>query len=178
MSGQFSGATYACPHCGFDTPADGEFCTMCGRALPPVDPSVYQPAGRVVRCSAFLLDLAAMLSPALPLAVIAALLGVAAVVYLVVPVGFVAIWAWMQIWQSLSGSTFGKSILGLRLVRAADFRPPGLAATLGRSLIFLLTVGVAGLPVLRGAPGWHDRLTGLTVLDVLNGADPVAGPPR
>src|SRR5690625_2985930 len=178
MSGQCSGASYTCPHCGFDTRVAGEFCTMCGRALPPVDRSAYLPAGRGVRCSAFLLDLAAMLSPALPLAVIAALLGVAAVVYLVVPVGFVAIWAWMQIWQALSGTTFGKSILGLRLVRVADYRTPGLGATLARSLVFLLTLGLAGLPVLRGATGWHDRLTRLTVLDVLNGADPVGAQAR
>src|SRR5690625_6231369 len=43
MSGQFSGASYTCPHCGFDTPVAGEFCTMCGRALPPVDRSAYLP---------------------------------------------------------------------------------------------------------------------------------------
>lgn len=133
------------------------------------------PAGRTVRCSSFLLDLAAMLSPALPLSIIAALLGVAAVVYIVVPVGFVAIWAWMQIWQSMTGASFGKAILGLRLVRAADYQPPGLVATLGRSLAFVLTLGVAGLPVLLGdrQSGLHDRVSRLIVLDVVNGADPV-----
>ncbi|HTM84717.1 MAG TPA: RDD family protein [Mycobacterium sp.] len=132
------------------------------------------PAGRTVRCSSFLLDLAAMLSPALPLSIIAALVGVAAVVYVVVPVGFVAIWAWMQIWQSMTGASFGKTVLGLRLVRAADYQPPGLVATLGRSLVFVFTLGIAGLPVLLGrGSGWHDRVGRLIVLDVANGADPI-----
>ena len=117
-----------------------------------------------------------MMSPAMPLCTAAAVLGVAEVIYIVVPVAFVAVWLWMQIWQGLTGKTFGKAMLGLRLVRAADYRPPGLGATSRRSLFFVLTLGLAGLPVLMSSDpeaGWHDRISGLTVLDVTTGANPL-----
>jgi uncharacterized RDD family membrane protein YckC len=117
-----------------------------------------------------------MISPAMPLSTAGALLGVAEVVYIVVPVAFVAVWMWMQIWQGLTGTTFGKAMLGLRLVRAADHQPPGVGASVRRSLTFVATLGLAGLPVLLSPgiqAGWHDQISGLTVLDVATGANPL-----
>lgn len=116
----------------------------------------------------FLMDAAVMLSPALPLSILGAALGVAEVVYIVVPIAFVAVWTWMQIWQGITGLTFGKAMLGLRLVRADDRRPPGLAASLLRSGVFFVTAGGAALPVIADASprdGVHDRAAGLTVID-------------
>jgi hypothetical protein len=133
-------------------------------------------AGAGIRCAAFLLDVAAMLSPALPLSIAGAVLGVSEVVYLVVPVAFVAVWLWMQIWQGLTGNSFGKAMLGLRLVRSDDHTPPGVMATLQRSLIAVLTLGLAALPLVlqpTSPAGWHDRACGLTVLDVTLGANPL-----
>jgi hypothetical protein len=133
-------------------------------------------AGRGVRCCCYLLDLAVMMSPALPLAIAGAILGVAEVVYIVVPIAFVAVWAWMQIWQGFTGMSFGKAMLGLRLIRAADHKPPGLAATLTRSGVFAATAGVAALPVVTSPvprDGLHDHLSGLTMIDVTLGANPL-----
>ncbi|MGV0633816.1 RDD family protein [Mycolicibacillus trivialis] len=178
-----------CPFCGATNPPGAHFCTACGEAL-DAGPTAAGPAealevpsapvrlaGRAVRSVAALLDLAAMLSPALPLAAVATVFKVPAVVYIVVPLAFALVWAWLQVWQAVGGTSFGKAILGLRLIRTADHRAPGIARTLGRSAVFILTAGLAGLPVLNGRPGLHDRVSGLTVLDVVNGADPL-GPRR
>ncbi|WP_197497669.1 RDD family protein [Mycobacterium sp. 1274756.6] len=178
-----------CPFCGATNPPGAHFCTACGEAL-EAGPTAAGPAealevpsapvrraGRAVRTVAALLDLAAMLSPALPLAAVATVFRVPAVVYIVLPLAFVLVWAWLQIWQAVGGTSFGKAILGLRLIRTADHRAPGLLRTLARSAVFILTAGLAGLPVLAGGTGLHDRLSGLTVLDVVNGADPL-GPRR
>lgn len=204
MTGPQNGAAGSCPQCGSAIAPSARFCGVCGHTLttrnaPPAPvvntglaPGVMpapqtstaeqiQPAGSAVRCSAFLLDLAAMLSPALPLSIAGAVLGVAEVVYIVVPVAFVAVWAWLQTWQGLTGSSFGKAMLGLRLVRTVDRRPPGVAATFARSLLFAATAGVAGLPVAfgpSGQPGLHDRVSGLTVLDVAVGANPLGPRPQ
>jgi hypothetical protein len=121
-----------------------------------------------------------MISPALPLAITGAFLGVAEVIYIVVPVSFVAVWAWLQIRQGLTGNTFGKSMMGLRAVRAADNQPPGVGPSMLRSLIFVATCGLAALPIIlnaRPSPGLHDRVSRLTVLDVTTGANPL-GPRR
>ncbi|MGH3677200.1 MAG: RDD family protein [Mycobacterium sp.] len=132
-------------------------------------------AGPGVRCCSFLLDLAVMASPVLPLATVGAILGVAEVVYLVVPVAFVAVWIWMQIWQGFSGTSFGKSVLGLRLIREADRRAPGFPAAAGRSLVFAATGGLAALPAIAGPPrgGMHDRVSGLVLIDIAVGANPL-----
>lgn len=114
--------------------------------------------------------------PALPLSIAGAVLGVAEVVYIVVPVAFAAVWGWMQIWQGLTGTSFGKAMLGLRLVRATDNRPPGVAAAVLRSGLFLATFGLAGVPVVLSATphaGLHDRISGVAVLDVSTGANPL-----
>jgi len=145
---------------------------------PPPQPVPQQlvAAGRDVRCASFLLDLAAMLSPALPLAAAAALLDVAEIVYVVVPIAFVAIWIWMQIWQGYTGMSFGKSMLGLRLINATDQSVPGISATFTRGGIFAVTLGFAALPAVCGpapADGLHDKLAGLTVIDIVRGANPL-----
>jgi len=186
-----------CRHCGTALRADAPFCGLCGQAVTnrtyqhpaamnrqwtvptiPAAPVVTQitGAGRGVRCACYLLDLAVMLSPAMPLAAAGAILGVAEVVYAVVPVAFAAVWLWMQIWQGYTGMTFGKSMLGLRLVRQTDCRAPGLAACLTRSGLLGASLGVMTIPVIMNdIPhlGLHDRLTGLTVIDVVKGANPL-----
>ncbi|WP_102144548.1 RDD family protein [Mycobacterium hubeiense] len=195
MAGQPGTAGTPCPQCGSSLPVNARFCAACGHLLTtrqaeqrpaqpaafvhsaplPVTPSEVRLAGPGVRCCSFLLDLAAMMSPALPLSIAGAVLGVAEVVYTVVPVAFAAVWAWMQIWQGLTGTSFGKAMLGLRLVRASDNRAPGVAAAVVRSGIFLVTLGLAALPVLTNPArtGLHDRVSGTAVLDVTTGANPL-----
>lgn len=186
-----------CCRCGSGLRANAPFCGSCGQAVldrryrqaepvgapqlaawasQPPDPDRIVGARRGVRCACYLLDLAVMLSPVLPLAVTAAVLGVAEVVYVVVPIAFVAVWVWMQIWQGYTGMTFGRSMLGLRLVRVGDHQPPGLPMCAGRGGIFAATAGLAALPVIvSDVPhdGLHDRLTGLTVIDTVQGVDPL-----
>jgi hypothetical protein len=116
-----------------------------------------------------------MLSPAFPIAIAATILGLVDVIYIVVPVAFVAVSVWMSLWRSLTGMTFGTATLGLRTVRTADKRPPGFAAVALRSLIFAGTGGLAALPVLAdGGPqrGLHDRVAGVSVIDISLGANP------
>ncbi|KUI25568.1 hypothetical protein AU196_22385 [Mycobacterium sp. IS-1742] len=194
MRGQPDGAAPACPQCGSGLPPHARFCGTCGHTLsgrivvpgqrirtapvaePAPRPEAVVPATGGTRCAASLLDLAVMISPAMPLSTAGAVLGVAEVVYIAVPVAFVAVWLWLQIWQGLTGNTFGKALLGLRLVRSADHRPAGVGATMVRGLAFVATLGLAGLPVLLSpAPraAWHDRISGLTVLDVTLGANPL-----
>lgn len=194
MPGQQGGATHPCPQCGAGLPPHARFCGTCGHTLsgrilaprprhritpvpdPPPRPDAIVPAGGGVRCAASLLDLAAMISPAMPLSTAAAVLGVAEVIYVVVPVAFVAVWVWLQIWQGLTGNTFGKAMLGLRLVRAGDHGRPGVGATVRRGLAFLASFGLTGLPVLlspRPRTAWHDEIGGLTVLDVTAGSNPL-----
>lgn len=206
MPVQPAGAGTSCPQCGSGLPPSARFCTLCGHTLttrsgqlyaaasapttarpaqPPSapDPSddAIRPAGAAVRASAFLLDLAVMVSPALPLSIAAASLRTAALVYAVVPVAVVAVWAFIQIWQGLSGTTFGKSLLGLRLVGADDLQRPGVGRTLLRGAIFALSFGLAALPMTpdaRGRAGLHDRVTGLGVIDVTVGANPLGARPQ
>lgn len=137
-------------------------------ATDPILPDHLPLARRGVRASSALLDVAAMASPALPLSAAAAATGIAELVYLVVPVAFAAVWAWIQVWQGLTGSSFGKSMLGLRLVLAGGDRPGGPGRVMLRSLIFAATAGLAALPILRSASpavGLHDRASGLRVVD-------------
>ena len=197
-AGQSTGAD-ACVRCGTVLRANAAYCGACGQAITnrrPVVPSrpTRQPvsagatplaptpsagivsAGRGVRCCCCLLDVAAMLSPALPLAVAGAVLGVAEVVYIVLPVAVFAVWAWIQIWQGFTGMSFGKALLGLRLVTVTDHRSPGQAATITRSGVFAATLGLAALPVVASPvphDGLHDRLTGLTTIDIALGANPL-----
>lgn len=206
MPDQPAGAGASCPQCGSGLPPSARFCTRCGHTLtarsgqlyaaagaptavrptqPPTTPEASDdpivPAGVAVRSSAFLLDLAAMVSPALPLSIAAASLRTAALVYAVVPVAVVAVWAFMQTWQGLSGTTFGKSLLGLRLVGADDLQRPGVGRALLRGTIFALSLGLAALPMTpdaRGRAGLHDRVTGLGVLDVTVGANPLGARPQ
>lgn len=186
-----------CRHCGSALRASAPFCGVCGQAVPnrahqhpyPVARPVLVAAAAVppaadrivgarrgVRCACHLMDVAVMLSPALPLAAAGAILGVAEIVYIVLPIAFLAVWVWMQIWQGYTGMTFGKSMLGLRLVRATDHRPPRLAACITRGGLFGATLGLAALPVVANEvprDGLHDRVSGLTMIDVVQGANPL-----
>lgn len=186
-----------CAHCGTPLRANAPFCSACGKpvtnrqqvlqktppvVLPPVQsaPAGVERAGRGVRCACGLLDLAAMLSPTLPLAIAAAILGVGEVVYVVAPVAFAAVWLWMQIWQGYTGMSFGKAMLGLRLVTAVGHNVPHVAATLTRAGVFAGTAGFAALPVLASAvpaDGMHDRVSALAVIDVVRGANPLGAQP-
>lgn len=121
-----------------------------------------------MRLSSSLLDIAAMATPVLPLSIAAAAFGSARLVYVVTPIAFVAVGLWIQIWQGITGASFGKAMMGLRLVRSIDNRPAGVGRVLLRSLVFVATAGAAALPVMRGAtsrPGLHDRISGVDVLD-------------
>ncbi|MDF2443661.1 MAG: hypothetical protein JWR01_1864, partial [Subtercola sp.] len=86
--------------------------------------------------------------------------------------------------QAFLGYSFGKRMLGLRLVRSDSFTTPGLLRMIVRSLI----VGAAGLVfgvgrlVLYLSPlwdpagrnrGWHDRIAKTWVIDVVHGPDPL-----
>jgi uncharacterized RDD family membrane protein YckC len=193
-----TGAT--CDQCGSPLRENAHFCGACGRTITnrmtaartvsppktaaaqgysspaPVAVDQIVPAGQAVRACSFLLDLAVMASPVLPLAAIGAIFGVAEVVYLVVPVAFLAVWVWMQLWQGFTGMSFGKSVLGLRLIRASDRRAPGYAAASTRSLVFAATAGLAGLPAMLSTTprdGAHDRVAGATLIDVVVGGNPL-----
>lgn len=187
MAGDATDGSATCVHCGSPLPANTPFCAACGRAvtgrqiaLAPQDdaspPAAIVGVDRGVRCTAYALDLAVLASPALSLAMTAGLLHVAAVVYVVTPVTFVAGWIWMTIWQGLTGMSFGKAMLGLRAIRATDPLPPGFSASLLRSVLFAGTAGLAALPVLADPgprDGWHDRLSGITVIDISVGDNPL-----
>lgn len=201
MTGGASGPAAACAHCGSPVRANAPFCGACGQAiatrqvatpgratklpapLPDSPPtSDAAPTSRVigadrrVRYAACLLDVAVLASPAVPLALIAAVLSVAAVVYVVTPAAVLAAWLWTVTWQGLTGQTFGKAMLGLRVVRAADHRPPGFTRGALRGLLFALSAGLAALPVAANAAprdGWHDRLSGISVIDISIGANPL-----
>ncbi|SHU17592.1 RDD domain-containing protein [Mycobacteroides abscessus subsp. abscessus] len=192
-----AGADSTCAHCGSPLRANAPFCSACGQpvtnrqqvlhdqhavVLPPVPtaPVGVERAGRGIRCACALLDLAAMLSPTLPLAIAAAILGVGEVVYIVAPVALAAVWLWMQIWQGYTGMSFGKAMLGLRLVTAVGHNVPHVSATLTRAGVFGGTAGFAALPVLLSAvpaDGMHDRISALAVIDVVRGANPLGARP-
>lgn len=200
-SGHAVGVDSACAHCGSPLRPNAPFCGACGQAVlnrplapPPtaragLSTAVTQPAaaaqpqpvdqillaGREVRFCGCLLDVAATLSPVVSLAAIAAILGVPAVVYIVVPVAVVAVWSWQQLWLGLTGTSVGKAVLGLRAVRSADQKPPGFVACATRSLIFGATMGLIALPVLTSSTprGRHDRMTGIDVIDVSIGSNPL-----
>ncbi|SBS75488.1 RDD domain containing protein [uncultured Mycobacterium sp.] len=192
-------ADLPCSHCGSILRPNAPFCAACGQAVPNrpthllsnTNTATQQhvpaqstgsfasdqvvEAGRGVRCCSHLLDVAAMLSPAFPIAIAATILGLVDVIYIVVPIAFVAVSVWMSLWRSLTGMTFGTATLGLRTVRTADNKPPGFAAVALRSLVFTGTAGLAALPVLTGpAPrqGLHDRVVGISVIDISLGANP------
>jgi hypothetical protein len=194
-SGQATGLDVGCPHCGSPLRADAPFCNGCGQsvahlrtAAPPTPTATVGVAApplanngqlvaatRGVRGCAYLLDLAALISPALPITIAAAILGIAEVVYVVIPVAFVAGWIWMSLWQGMTGLSFGKSMLGIRSIRAENSGAPGVGAILLRGIIFTCTAGIAAAPVaLSSAPrdGIHDRLSGITLIDITLGANP------
>lgn len=197
MQGQPSDAGVRCPECGSGVPDGASFCRVCGQRLASrrgvitqktvVLASVYDPATepataqvlrarRGVRFSSSTLDVAVMASPALPLSVVAAMVGRAELIYVVMPVAVVSVWLWMQIWQGLTGSSFGKSMLGLRLVGLADNGPAGLARAILRSGFFVATFGLAAVPVIRSSEpqlGLHDRISGTQVLDISTADVPV-----
>jgi hypothetical protein len=196
-----SSAAPTCAHCGSTLRANAPFCNACGQAVPnrpapsprnianlsipqqisspqssPVGVDQIVAAGRGVRCCSFLLDAAAMLSPALPLAVAAVILQVADVIYIAVPVAYVAAWIWLSLWRGMTGMSLGTGMLGLRTIRASDRRAPGFGAVVVRGLIFAGTAGVAALPVVTGQTpqdGLHDRLSGITLIDITLGANPL-----
>jgi RDD family len=184
-----------CVHCGSALRASAPFCAACGQpvtgrstpvttttapAIPAPDAASPSPGlvgvPRGVRCTAWALDLAVLASPALPLAATAAVFHVAEVAYVVTPTAFFAGWIWMAIWQALAGMSFGKAMLGLRAIRLTDQRPAPFSASLVRGLLFTGTAGLAALPVLSSSgpcDGWHDRISGVTLIDISLGDNPL-----
>jgi hypothetical protein len=199
--GPVTGMDASCAHCGSAVRSNAHYCNVCGiaissrpapgkaggtalaTAMQPVSPSAAPVAvdhivlaGREVRSCSFLLDLAVMLSPALPLTMVGTIFGVAQVVYFVVPTAVIAVWIWMQLWQGYTGMTFGKSLLGLRLIREANHHAPGFASAAARSLVFAVTAGLAALPAVASSTpqgGAHDRLAGLALVDIARGSNPL-----
>jgi RDD family len=139
---------------------------------PPVDQILL--AGREVRCCCYLLDLAVTLSPVVSFVAIAAFLHVSGILYIVTPVAVAAVWVWLQLWQGLTGLSPGKVVLGVRAVRGHDHTPPGVVASMSRSLIFGFTAGIVALPMLTGTTprGRHDQVTGIDLIDVTLGRNP------
>jgi hypothetical protein len=196
-----TGVETTCTHCGSPLRANAPFCNACGQAvtnrpthsarstsslpaaqqISPPQPTLTTSsqivaAGRGVRCCSYLLDLAALLSPALPLAIAAVILQVSEVIYIVVPVAFIAAWIWMSLWRGLTGMSFGTGMLGLRTISASDHRAPGFGPVMVRGLIFAGTAALAALPVVAGQTpqdGMHDRLSGITLIDIARGANPL-----
>ncbi|MCB0928579.1 MAG: RDD family protein [Mycobacterium sp.] len=180
MVGRRDTAPRWCEQCGAQLAPDALFCPICGveagtRRFIGAPGAGDVPAGRTVRAAAFVMDLAAIAAPIFPLAIAGAVLDVAAVLTVVTPLACAAVWLWMQLWLALMGRSLGKTMLGLRLV-SDDDRLPGLPRTVARSLIFAVTLGAAALPMMTSSTprdGLHDRLTGLRVLDVVAGDNPL-----
>jgi uncharacterized RDD family membrane protein YckC len=195
-----SATDQVCARCGSPVRANAPFCNGCGQSVthagpptphsgPPTPPPTvagspqHAPsgtdglvaAGREVRCCAYLLDLAALVSPALPITATAAIVGVVEVLTIVIPVAFVAGWFWMSLWQGYTGQTFGKAMLGVRSVRAGGTHAPGFLAVVLRGVLFAASVGLVALPVIASATpraGWHDRASGLALIDITLGSNP------
>jgi hypothetical protein len=146
-------------------------------AIPvPTAPDQVVLAGRGLRACRALFDTGVLISPALPLSAVAIILQSPAIAYVVVPVAILALWIWMQLWQGLTGRTFGGTVLGLRTLRVADRGAPGFGACALRGALFATTAGLATWPVpasVTACRGWHDRYTGLAVIDISLGANPL-----
>jgi uncharacterized RDD family membrane protein YckC len=75
---------------------------------------------------------------------------------------FVGLWTWRQ-------QTLGMMVLGLRVVRDADGRPPGLARSLLRYVGYWLSwvalfIGFIWVAFDSRKQGWHDKIAGTVVV--------------
>lgn len=196
-----SAAGARCARCNSRLDAGAAFCGACGAPVtdrviaPPSDvPSRYTAeipvappaalaipgtvdASRGLRLCAFLIDLGTVLVAVLLVLVVALVTDVRAVAYYIAPLAAFATWVWLQECQGLTGCTVGKSVMGLRLVSVPQGGLPGIAAVIARSVVFVVTLGVAGLVLTRSAygyrQGWHDRAVGVGVVDVVTGRNPL-----
>ena len=108
-------------------------------------------ASRGLRLCAFLIDLGTVLVAVLLVLVVALVTDVRAVAYYIAPLAAFATWVWLQECQGLTGCTVGKAVMGLRLVSVPQGQLPGIAAVIARSVVFVVTLGVAGLVLTRSA---------------------------
>lgn len=108
---------------------------------------------------------------------------VLAVVMAAVSVVFSLVYCVVQlVMHGLRGMTIGKAITGIRTVDVRTLERPGFGRVLLRSLILLAASLVPLLlPVFLASPlfdaarrgrGWHDRATGVWLIDVRGGLDP------
>ena len=196
-----SSATGArCVRCNSWLDPGAAFCAACGAPVtdrviappdyvPPPSPHPLTPAlaltaipGTVdatpgLRLCAYLIDLGAVLVAVLLVLVVALVTDVRAVAYYIAPLAAFATWVWLQECQGLTGCTVGKAVMGLRLVTVPQGQLPGIAAVIARSVVFVATLGVAGLVLTRSRfgyrQGWHDRAVGVGVVDVVTGRNPL-----
>ncbi|SKA96706.1 Uncharacterized membrane protein YckC, RDD family [Agreia bicolorata] len=91
----------------------------------------------------------------------------------------------MVVLQAFTGFSFGKRIMGLRIVKVEALVRPGLGRMLLRGVIVgasNIVVGIGPLLVYlsplwdqtKRLRGWHDRLSGTWVIDVTKGPNPLA----
>lgn len=190
-----------CVRCNSRLDPGAAFCAACGAPVTDrvIAPPNYLPPGyttetpiappaalaipgtvdssRGLRLCAFLIDLGTILVAVLLVLVVALVTDVRAVAYYIAPLAAFATWIWLQECQGLTGCTVGKAVMGLRLVSVPQGRLPGMAAVIARSIVFVVTLGVAGLVLTRSAygyrQGWHDRAVGVAVVDVVTGRNPL-----
>ncbi len=104
--------------------------------------------------------------------------------YLIVQVLTAAVAIGVYVYFGITGFLPGGRILGIRQVRVADGRAPGWAGVAKYLLIALVsgfTFGIGYIITIamirnRLNRAWHDTTTGLVVLDVKAGRDPIAHP--
>lgn len=136
-----------------------------------------RPADAVVRVAAWLVDAATVVVTVFLVAVLAHVTDTPAVLLVTGPVAVVALWTWSIVWHAMTGTSFGKAALGIRLVSSRDLTAPGLSSAIVRSSVVLASVGTVFVSIaLDGSGwrrGWHDTLGSTVVIDVVNGRNPL-----
>ncbi len=176
--------TFRCPRCGLRQrhaeilPTGGVTCTRCEHNLNVRDRVVY--ATPRARVAAGLVDVASLLLPFLLLTVLPGFSSPlvptdahghvtprAMFVLRCVSAAYFTAYLWMC--EAL-GSSFGKQFTGIRVVRASNWRRPGIFIGLIRGFAKVVTVATFGLGfvvMVWDSEGrtLHDRLAGTRVIE-------------
>ncbi|OZB89262.1 MAG: hypothetical protein B7X41_03755 [Microbacterium sp. 14-71-5] len=155
------------------------------RLSPALAGTVAAPAGR--RVSAYVVDCLAA-GGLFALANVGPVVGLYGASQLEVAGLVVAVVVGLVQWgmHASSGQTIGKRLFGLRTVTVTDGRAPGAGRTAGRLLLWdvIALVPIVGFPLVALSVffdstglrrGWHDLVTGVVLIDVQRGRDPLAG---
>lgn len=148
--------------------------------------AVPAPLGR--RFAAYLIDLLAS-NGLLLLTDVAVLSGNYGASRLSTPFLLVSLVIGLAQWRlhAVRGQTFGKQAMGLRTVAVPSAEAPGAGRTAGRLVLWALMacVPLVGLPLVALSVffdptglrrGWHDRATGVLLVDLRAGRDPMVVP--